>query len=374
MTFFGLNADQLRDRGGDWTAREIRQQPAVWAETDEAVRKIPAEARAFLSEPGLRIILSGAGSSDYIGRSLAADLGAEAIATTDLVVAAEDYLKADAPTLMVSFARSGNSPESVAATEIVDRHLPDCRHLIVTCNEQGGLYRRHAGRPNSLVALLPEATHDRGFAMTSSFTSMLLAARRLLLPAQPIDTVRIGAAASSAIADEAGSLSSTVGAGFERVAYLGSRGLQGIADEAALKLLELTDGEIVAIAQSPLGFRHGPKTFVNPATLVVQFLSNDPVVRRYDLDLARELTADRIAGRVLVLSGRTDGLDGLDALVLPGLEQASDAELALPFVVWAQMHALGRSLALGRTPDSPSRSGSVNRVVKGVTIYAQETR
>jgi tagatose-6-phosphate ketose/aldose isomerase len=269
----------------------------------------------------------------------------------------------------VSFARSGNSPESVAATEIAESHLSDLHHLIVTCNKDGALYRRHRDSECSLVALLPEATHDRGFAMTSSFTSMLLAGRRVLLPAQSIDLARIGAATFSVIEDRGGSLATAAARGFHRVVYLGSLGLAGIADEAALKLLELTDGEIVAVANTPLGFRHGPKTIVDDKTLVVLFLSNDPHMRRYELDLAREIAADGIAARLLVLAGQGEGADGLGADLLPGLAAASDAELCFPYLTWAQSFALGRSLALGRTPDNPSRTGAVNRVVQGVTIY-----
>jgi tagatose-6-phosphate ketose/aldose isomerase len=372
-------ADDYEARGGAWTAREIRQQPAMWAATEEVVQALKPRADAFLgpllAKPDLRVVLTGAGSSDYIGRALAPDLMAglgrrvEAIPTTDLVAGAHRLLQRDVPTLLVSFARSGNSPESVAATEIAESHLSDLHHLIVTCNKDGALYRRHRDSECSLVALLPEATHDRGFAMTSSFTSMLLAGRRVLLPAQSIDLARIGAATFSVIEDRGGSLATAAARGFHRVVYLGSLGLAGIADEAALKLLELTDGEIVAVANTPLGFRHGPKTIVDDKTLVVLFLSNDPHMRRYELDLAREIAADGIAARLLVLAGQGEGADGLGADLLPGLAAASDAELCFPYLTWAQSFALGRSLALGRTPDNPSRTGAVNRVVQGVTIY-----
>jgi tagatose-6-phosphate ketose/aldose isomerase len=384
MTLSGLAAEELETRGGGWTAREIRQQPAMWAATEQVVQDLRPRAEAFLApllaRPDLRVVLAGAGSSDYIGRALAPDLLAglnrrvEVIATTDLVAGGGQLLQRDVPTLLVSFARSGNSPESVAATEIAETYLTDCRHLVVTCNKNGALYHRHNGKPRSLVALLPEATHDHGFAMTSSFTSMLLSARRILLPDQPFDIARIGAATESVLADRAASLAAAAAGGFQRVVYLGSRGLAGIADEAALKLLELTDGEIVAMAETPLGFRHGPKTFVDANTLVVLFLSNDPQARRYELDLAREITGDKIAGKLLVLAGQGEGLDGIGADLIPGLSDASDAELCFPYLAWAQTFAFGRSLALGRTPDNPSRTGAVNRVVQGVTIYPEPGR
>jgi tagatose-6-phosphate ketose/aldose isomerase len=379
MTYLGFSDEDIERRGGSWTAREIRQQPVMWAATEDMLLGTREATQAFLApllaRPDIRIILTGAGTSAFIGRCLQPDLLAsldrrvEFIPTTDLVVGPQNYFQRNVPTLLVSFARSGSSPESVAAAEFADREIADCHHLVITCNRDGDLYRRQAGRARSHVVLLPEATHDRGFAMTSSFSSMLYAALRLFCPGTPIDLERIGRAASALLEDESGLIASLTARQFERVVFLGSRGFAGLADEAALKVLELTDGEVAAIGNSPLGFRHGLKTFVNPETLVVIFLSNDPIVRRYDLDLLRELASNRIAGRILALSADAGDLGGIDCVTVPGLEGAPDSHLYFPFIVWVQQLALARSLELGFTPDNPSRSKTVSRVVAGVTIY-----
>ena len=167
-------------------------------------------------------------------------------------------------------------------------------------------------------------------------------------------------------------ITSLVHAQFERVVYLGSNELKGLAREAALKMLELTDGRVVSLADAPLGFRHGPKTVLNGSTLVVVFLSNDAHTRRYDLDLLAELRRDCVAGRVIALSGQTAD-NHPDTLVLSGTHEApaalSDLELCLPYVVFAQMLATLRSLSLGLSPDQPNSAGTVNRVVQGVSIY-----
>lgn len=367
------------ERGDTWTAREIRQQPEVWRATHAAVEAAAPALRSFLSpllaRPELRIILTGAGSSAYIGRCLhpelleALKLRVEAIATTDLVAGPAQYLQREVPTLLVSFARSGSSPESVAAAELADAYLAESHQLVITCNAAGELYRRCTGRPRSFALLLPEATHDRGFAMTSSFSSMYYAALCALLPRSSPQLERICRAGEAVLTDLAGEVRALAAKPYERLVFLGSRVLSGLADEASLKILELTDGEVVTLSNSPLGFRHGPKTFANAKTLVVVFVSNDPLARCYDLDLARELATDAIVGQLLVLSAGASDLQGLNAVVVPGMTGASDTELLFPYVVWAQLLALGRSLALGYAPDSPSRSGAVNRVVKGVTIY-----
>jgi tagatose-6-phosphate ketose/aldose isomerase len=161
-----------------------------------------------------------------------------------------------------------------------------------------------------------------------------------------------------------------VEARFERVVYLGSKELKGLAREAALKMLELTDGRVISLANSPLGIRHGPKTILNGSTLVVAFLSNDAHARRYELDLLTELRRDAVAGSVIALAGRHDGAEHADMLAL-GEDAAAltDLELCLPYAVFAQALAMLRSLSLGVTPDNPNAAGTVNRVVQGVSIY-----
>ena len=104
---------------------------------------------------------------------------------------------------------------------------------------------------------------------------------------------RIAQAVEAVIAGQADTMKTLASKGYERVVYLGSHVFKGLAREAALKLLEpLTDGGMIAAYDSPLGFRHGPKTIpVNGRTLVVVFLSNDAYTRHYDLDLLDEYPA-----------------------------------------------------------------------------------
>ena len=175
-----------------------------------------------------------------------------------------------------------------------------------------------------------------------------------------------------------------VSSGFERAVYLGSKELKGLAREAALKMLELTDGKVVVAADSPLGFRHGPKTILNARTLVVVFASDDEYTRQYDWDLITELRRDGVAGRVITLCARPGDTHNDDDVVLGAAEGAaegaaqdaaqdvaefSDLELCLPYAVFAQSIALLRSLSLGLRPDNPNAAGTVSRVVKGVSIH-----
>jgi tagatose-6-phosphate ketose/aldose isomerase len=378
--FPGLPAAELESRGAAWTAREIAQQPEVWTEVGAVIARARTGLDRFLQplavNPRLRVVLTGAGTSAYIGDCLAPALAArlqrrvEAIATTDLLSGPDLLLPSDGQTLLVSFARSGNSPESVAAVELAEQLL-DGRvfHLIITCNAEGALATRARGTPNAHVLLMPEAAHDRGFAMTSSFSAMLVAGARAFGLMDDGAPRRLGLAAAALLGPATGLARRLVAQGFERVVYLGSNELRGLAAESALKLLELTDGRVVAVSDSSLGFRHGPKTIINARTLVVVMLSNDGYARAYDVDLLRELEREGRAAGLLALAGRPDGVGGVEKLVMPGMDRAPDLELALLYVLFAQAYAFLQSLALGLTPDRPDPAGTVNRVVQGVTIH-----
>lgn len=386
MNYFGLTPEEIETRGGQWTAREIVQQPGIWQEVEQLVRSDTGGVAAFLApllqRPDLRIVLTGAGTSSFIGECLAPALLKQygrwvgAVATTDLVASPENYFVRGIPTLLVSFARSGNSPESKAAVELAANSLSECFHLVVTCNATGELYRRGIELPNARVLLLPEKSDDRGFAMTSSFSGMLLAAARFFkLPLAGAAVPAGGAPTLSLLESWLPRLQGLVAERFERIVYLGANELKGLAREAALKMLELSDGRVVSIADTPLGFRHGPKTILNGRTLVVVLLSNDSHVRRYDLDLLAELRSDGIAGRVLALIARQGGTTGHpDDVLVPGLANASDLGLCLPFAVFAQSLAFMQSLSLKIRPDTPNAAGAVSRVVKGVSIYPLERK
>jgi tagatose-6-phosphate ketose/aldose isomerase len=376
-----LETEPYYDRGAASTYREITQQPAVWREVAGMLSARSAEVAAFLepllARPDLRIMLSGAGTSAFAGEvlrpALERSLGrrVDAVATTDIVSNPRDVFAEDVPTLLVSFARSGDSPESVAATRLAQQCLGPVHQLILTCNPDGQLAREHAGSSSSLVLLMPPTANDRGFAMTSSFTSMLLAAWLVLSPAvDRTDLAERLAAAAEQVLAEADLLADLAARGYDRVVYLGSGPLGGLARESALKLLELTAGEVVSYYDTALGFRHGPKAVLRERTLVVVYLSNDVYTRRYDEDIAEELRAAIGNENVLVVAAE-DGDSAADAEVwrIRGLGGVSDAALAMPLAIIAQLLALQFSLERGRTPDNPFPDGEVNRVVQGVTIY-----
>ena len=374
---------ELEQAGAGATAREIGQQPDLWQAVAGIVAARRGDVDAFLdpllTRQRLRIVLTGAGTSAFAGQVLAPALSrqlgrvVEAVPTTDLVSAPRECFPVDVPTLLVSFARSGDSPESVAATRLAEQCLSEVHHLVVTCNAEGQLARDHAGAPRSLVLQMPAESNDRGFAMTSSFTCMVLSAFLALtgdLPAEAVD--RLVSAGRSVLA-EAGPVVTTLAARRPgSVVYLGSGSLKALASESALKLLELTTGAITVTADSPLAFRHGPKAVLDAGTVVVVYLSSDRHTRAYDLDLVRELRAQLGADQVYVVDGDETPDPALGEgprLTVPGLAGLGDVVLAVAAAPVPQLMGLASSLAIGRTPDNPFPSGEVNRVVQGVTVH-----
>lgn len=365
-------------KDGGATILEIGQQPDAWREVAGSRKDGADNADAFLRDllarPDLRIVLTGAGSSAFAGEIAAPVLRrhlrrrVEPIATTDIVASPRDHLEAETPTLLVSFARSGNSPESLATTALADQLVDHVWHLVLTCDRDGKLGRAHLDRLDSLVVYMPERTNDSGFAMTSSLTSMLLSCLLLLGPARPQDVETLALAAEHVVGLQS-DIRALAQSKKQRFVYLGSGPLQGLARESALKLLELTAGEVVTYFDSPLGFRHGPKSVLDTDTLAVVYLSTDPYTRRYDLDIIAELRGQLGRDAVTVISAEPIPDELGPAVVLPGLAGVTDALVALPYLVFGQYLALFTSLDYGKTPDNPFPSGEVSRVVRGVTIY-----
>jgi tagatose-6-phosphate ketose/aldose isomerase len=379
LEHLGVPEADLLATGSIHTAREIEQQPRMLERSHALVAGLHAQIEAFIApvahDRNARIILTGAGTSAYIGQCLAPLLDrqlaarVDAVPTTDIVSSPHLYLDPATPLLLVSFGRSGNSPESLAAIALAEQSVEDVRHLVVTCNAQGALCGMTLGK--AMTLLLPEETHDVSFAMTSSFSCMMYATLAALMPAGTLDAriAPIARATRRVIHETLASLQALALRGHDRVVYLGSGLMQGLAREAALKLGELSNGAVATCFDSPLGFRHGPKTFITARTLVVVFVSNDPLTRRYDHDLLDELRRERCAARVIEVSAQPREEAAADTLLVPEMSSAEDVDLLWPYVAVAQIYAFHVSRALGLSPDNPNKQGTVNRVVQGVRLY-----
>jgi tagatose-6-phosphate ketose/aldose isomerase len=365
------------------TLREILQQPATWTETVELLREpqILALLQAAMGPHPGPIVLTGSGSSMYIGECLAPTLQSglgvpvQAIPAGTLLTHWRSVLPPGAG-LLVSLARSGDSPESAAVVDKLLADAPDYRHLVITCNAHGKLATRYRDEPRVTVLVLDERTNDRSLVMTSSFTNLLLAGTGLI-PGKGDDAAiavdKLAGNVRQIFAEHADTLAAIARRKFSAVIYLGSGGALGAAHESALKMLEMTGGAVVTMAETYLGLRHGPMSSLDGNTLLVGFLSPDPAIRAYEYDLLRELSRKQLATtRVLVgenIAADLQGPDGL-AVDLPDLGVVDDALPLLADVVVGQLLAFFRCLHLGGKPDAPSQ-GVLTRVVEEFPMHRE---
>ena len=387
MDIFNINETQMEKTSSTYTLNEIYQQPKTWKKTLSQIIESKEEIKAFIDNiincNDFDIVLTGAGTSEFIGNSLFSYLNknlnhkVKSYGTTDIVACPEYYLSRTKPTLLISFGRSGNSPESIGAVQAANAVCQNIYHLFITCNKNGALSKMAEEIHNCYAINLTDETHDKSFAMTSSFSNMYLAAYlcfnldKLEEETSKINNICLsvenflnnGYDVTKKIVNEYD---------FERIVYLGSNTLKGISQESSLKMLELTAGKTVAVFDTPLGFRHGPKSIIDDSTLTVLYVSDDKFTYQYELDLIKEISSQRKNNKLAIVANNpSEELSSLcDYLISYNIDSdVNNVELGLAYITFAQTLAVFKSLSMELTPDNPCPSGEVNRVVKGVTLY-----
>jgi len=387
-----LPQQEKAERGLEHTPREIWQQPTTWRATYQRCRDRRDDLNAVLRAAGIgrgstsspNVYLIGAGTSDYAGRALAPlfrhrwGCDVWAVPSTTLLTDFEAYHLPGREYLWISFSRSGDSPEGVALLERALSHHRAIRHVVITCNQEGKMSRLCASHPDRALALvLDESVNDRSLAMTSSFTNMIVAGQCLAnledlseignVIAQMAET---GAQFLPAAAEVAAAIT-MLGCG--RACFVGSGALRAVADESALKVVELSAGKITTMSETPLGLRHGPMSSVDSQTLFVAYLSSEPRRRGYELDLLREIDRKRL-GRVRAVV-TVPGVDDVSSLAdyCLSLDCAADfPDLYRPVldVMLGQLIGLFGSMRCGLKPDQPSPTGAITRVVQPIKLYS----
>lgn len=388
MSIFNIDEKEMKKGSSIFTLNEIYQQPKTWLKTLKQIKENKEDIQNFINEVincnDFDIIFTGAGTSEFVGNSLYSYLNKElnyrvkSYGTTDIVSDPELYISKDKPTLLISFGRSGNSPESIGAVEAANSISNNLYNLFITCNKYGSLSKMADNLKNCYSINLAEETHDQSFAMTSSFTNMYLAAylcfnlNKLDEKSEIISSISL---ATQNFLDKGFEIANKIVNEYEfnRIVYLGSNVLKGISQESSLKILELTAGKTVAIFDTPLGFRHGPKSIIDDSTLIVVYVSADEFTYKYELDLIKEISSQRGKNKLVVITNNSNtDLESLaDYIYSYNINNnLNNVELGLAYITFAQSLSVLKSLSLGLTPDNPCPSGEVNRVVKGVTLYS----
>ena len=388
-SLLNLSAGDKKTKGVEHTPAEIAQQPATWAKAAEILQRRRTDITGFLLEAGLtgtrngELILTGAGSSEFVGNAVAPSLRrrfkrtVESISTThfvtnpDIFIPGNDYA-------VLSFARSGNSPESMATYNLVKQVCPAAKQLAITCNKDGALAKSASKDAGSFYIELPEETNDRSLVMTSSFTTMAFTATGLGLLYRADELIGIasvlGAAGKRIINEYGSALKLFAELPFTRACYLGSGSLNGAMQECHLKLQEMTEGRVAAMYNSFVGLRHGPQVFVNKECMVVAALSSDPYVQKFEIDMLKELKAKKQGLATLVICDRaTAEIKELCTqaveLFPDGQKGIDDSFRVMTDVMVGQILGTFACMKHGLKPDNPSVGGTINRVVQGVTIH-----
>lgn len=373
-----------------YTRREIEQQPALWVKTVKQLAEERDRIESFFQQISekherVRVIFTGAGTSAFIGETIYPYVRqfirkkgweVEAISTTNITATPYYYLDKDIPTIMVSFARSGNSPESIQTVELGEQLLDHFYEVSITCNKDGALAKRERTPEEQLVIVLPEESNDKGLAMTSSYSTMVLTALYIFSDQKDeieklVEQVSKAGQAMLETCEEL--IPKLVEEDIAKLVYLGSGVYEGLSREAALKFLELTAGKYPTMFDTTLGFRHGPKSILDPKTMVVVYLSNHPYTRKYDMDMLKELYTTPERGPIVALTGIEDPevAEYSDHHIVVK-EELDDIWRAFAYIIFAQMFAYKKSLHSGISPDNPSPTGVINRVVQGVILYPYE--
>ena len=357
-----------------YTLAEIVQQPLLWPTT---LRRVQDASKGLGLEKilkGSRVLLTGAGSSAYAADSIASAWPRSiAVPTTDLLIDPDHYLR-DID-VIISLARSGNSPESVAVVDMIRNIRPEILQLAITCNAEGALARSAV---TGLVVLDPR-TNDRSLVMTSSFSNMVLAGLCLADAGDLLVNVERAIASTHSLLPAIEDKCCRVAARTkDRIVILASSPLLGWAAEAGLKVLEMAGGRFPTIGETYLGLRHGPMSFVRKDSLVVCLLSSDPLRRLYEIDLIRELRSKMLGCLVGITSSveevGSNEYGGLFDEIIPAiLPQAPDI-VRTPFeIVIPQLLGYYLSLSVGLNPDNPSPNGVIHRVVQTFSIHLNKS-
>ncbi|WP_454053591.1 SIS domain-containing protein [Clostridium sp. Marseille-Q7071] len=388
---FGFNEDKWKELNGLNTAKEIYQQPELWLKTLEIIETNKDSINKFIDErlkkEKIRVVFTGAGTSAYVGEVVIPYLNKrkecifEAIPTTDIVSNPESYFKNHIPTILVSFARSGDSPESVAAYDLANKLVDDISHIFITCNSKGKLAKISEENENAFLLLMPDKSNDLGFAMTSSFTCMTLAAS-LIFDMENFEENKRQVFEMSALGEHLLDVGykeqkKLLDYDYNRVVYLGSSSFFGISKESSLKLLELTRGNIISYNETVLGFRHGPKSIVDDETLIFLYVSIDDYAKKYDKDMLNEIYNNIGEHKIVSITKEYDEEVEKNSnhqfyLSKYPIKIDNEIYISLLYLLYAQVFAILCSVKAHVEPDNPNPSGLVNRVVKGVSIYSYE--
>jgi glucosamine--fructose-6-phosphate aminotransferase (isomerizing) len=336
---------------GHHTYSEIITQPDAWAQTLEVGAASADALRALWRTVGGRSLLfTGCGSTYYLSLAAAAlsrrhGPPARGLPASEVWLGTDVVPHVASGSVLVAVSRSGETTETLRAVE-THRRNGGAAVIAVTCYPE----RTLAGMADLTISL-PTA-QEVSVAQTRSFASMLLACQLIVGTLAGDDRLpgrlAVLPALGRRVIEENANLAERLGAdsAIERYFFLGSGARYGLAEEAMLKMKEmsLTYSE----GYHPLEFRHGPMSMADGTALVVSLVSDR--ARAQEIAVVDDMRA--LGARTLAITEAGAGLaDATQRVRLDsGLDEDERLILNLPLL---QLIAYYRSIMKGLDPDRP---------------------
>lgn len=335
------------------TYREIIRQQSGWELALKALENSRETLREMVEpfrERGW--IFSGCGTSFYLAQTAAAlfqmltGIRTRAVPASEILIFPELVFHKNHNYLLVAISRSGTTSETVRAAQKAraEFHIPT---LAISCNPQSTMSLE------SDLRLEFPFEPERSVVMTGSFTTMLLSVLYLgqLLGSAQTASSPIGqiGEVSLRLMDEYQGLMRKIAAdlSLEKFVFLGQGPFYGIANEAALKMQEMSLS--TALSYHSLEYRHGPMSTADEHTLITILLCRDG--NRYGGQLAGDL---KHLGTKILAFGGDKGLTGIPADFLvrvPG--DFGDLFNPLLYMPLLQLLAFHRAIEKNINPDQP---------------------
>lgn len=328
---------------GQHTYQEITTQPAAWEDALAAFAKVaPTLTASWQTLKPNQVLFIGCGSTHYLSQTAATlfqqatGISARACPASELLLFGNTLVADPTRTLLVAISRSGTTTETLTAVSQFQQQGGTAVWTI-TCYPDSPLAQM------SDIILPVVAAQEQSVAQTRSFASMLLMAEALAAHLGGADWTllhdlpRYGRSLLTQAEPIMQQLASRQD--LTRFAFLGSGPQHGIANEAMLKMTEMS--LTVAQAFHFLEYRHGPMSMANEEAAIIGLLS--PTAAKHE----QQVLAEMGTKGATILSLARDGGD----LVLPA--SLPDWTYPLLYLPPLQLLAYYRAISKGLDPDNP---------------------
>lgn len=338
---------------GVHTRNEIYSEPRCWATCLDHLNSSGQADRVLqelsLDKPWLFV---GCGSSYYLAMAAAASwtaltgMPARAVPASEVLLFPSLAIPSDTGFQPVLISRSGHTSEILSVAE---RLRPEGIPIMaVTCAPGQPLERMAAA-----ALCLPDAD-EKSTVMTRSFSSMLVGIQFLAAKAgkkhEFLESLEsLPKRAQSALDTMLPAVETFVeGGDFADYVFLGQGPNYGLACEGALKVQEMSCSYSQAF--HTMEFRHGPKSIVEPRTLITFLLSH--AGSEAEIDVLEEVKS--LGGSTLVVVNEADRrVRGAADLLIELRTGPDDYSCLAARAVPGQLLGLFTGLKKGLDPDHP---------------------